>query len=95
MARSPDPVALTITLPADVAAALRKAAAERGWTPETLAADCVAQSLEVAIRHRVVVERVDQVDGALLELAKFLDVIKAISENAEKAEICRYKPAAA
>lgn len=95
MARTSDPVALTITLPADVAAALRKAATERGWTPETLVADCIAQSLEVAIRHRVVVERVDQVDGALLELAKFLDVIKAISENAGKAEICRYKPAAA
>lgn len=95
MARSPDPVALTITLPSEVAGLLRKAAADRGWTPEALAADCVAQSLEVATRHRVVVERIDQVDHALLDLAKFLDVIKAISENAEKAEICRYKPAVA
>lgn len=92
---SADPVALTITLPADVAGLLRKAASERGWTAEALAADCVAQSLEVAIRHRVVVERVDQVDSALLDLAKFLDVIKAISENAERADICRYKSSAA
>lgn len=88
------PVSLTITLPDDVADLLRKAASERGWTPESLAADCVAQSLEVAIRHRVLLERVDQVDEALIDLAKFLGVIQAVTENAEKADICRYRPAA-
>lgn len=87
-------VDLTISLPADVAAALRKAAKAQSWTPEALAADCVAQSLEVAIRYRVALERVDQVDEALLDLAKFLGVIQAITENAEKADICRYRPPA-
>lgn len=95
MARTSNPVALTIALPGDIADALHKAAAARGWTAESLAADCIAQSLEVAIRHRVALERIDQVDEALIDLAKFLDVIKAVTENAEKAEICRYKPAAA
>lgn len=87
-------VSLTITLPADVAGLLSRTAVARGWTPESLAADCIAQSLEVAIRHRVALERVDQVDGALLDLAKFLGVIQAITENAENADICRYRPAA-
>lgn len=89
---STEPVSMTIQLPADVAGSLRKAASERGWTPETLAADCIAQALEVAIRHRVAIERIDQVDEALIDLAKFLGVIHAITENAEKADICRYRP---
>ena len=53
MARTSNPVALTIALPGDIADALHKAAAARGWTAESLAADCIAQSLEAAIRHRV------------------------------------------
>jgi hypothetical protein len=91
---SATPISLTINLPGDVAGLLRKAASERGWTPESLAADCVAQSLEVAIRHRVALERVDQIDDALIDLAKFLGVIQAITENSEKADVCRYRPAA-
>lgn len=88
---SADPVSMTITLPADVAGLLRKAASERGWTPESLAVDCIAQSLEVAIRHRVALERIDQVDGALMELAKAIGSIDAGSEAIDLSEFCRYR----
>ena len=92
MASSPASVALTIALPADVATALQQAAAGRGWTPESLAADCVAQQLEVAIRHRVVLERIDQVDAALIELATALGSIEAAGgEGIDLSSFCRYK----
>lgn len=92
MASSPAPVALTITLPADVASALKQAAAGRGWTPESLAADCVAQQLEVAIRHRVALERIDQVDAALIEIASALGSIEAAGgEGVDLSSFCRYK----
>ncbi|MFH6782168.1 hypothetical protein [Methylobacterium sp. MA0201] len=85
------PVSLTITLPADVAGLLKKAASDRGWMPESLAADCVAQQLEVAIRHRVALERIDQVDSALLELAKAIGTIEAGSEGIDLSDFCRYR----
>ncbi|PZR82065.1 MAG: hypothetical protein DI537_37275 [Stutzerimonas stutzeri] len=84
------PVSLTISLPADVAGLLKKAASDRGWTPESLAADCIAQQLEVAVRHRVALERIDQVDGAILELAKAIGTIEAGSEGIDLADFCRY-----
>ncbi len=94
MASTPAPVSLTITLPADVAAALQQAAAGRGWTPEGLAADCVAQSLEVATRHRVVLERIDRVDAALLDMAKALGAIEAAGgQDIDLSDFCRYRKA--
>ena len=50
-----DEVKLTLTLAAPLALRLSAAAAERGWSAESLAAECVAQHLEVAIRHRVLI----------------------------------------
>jgi len=95
MASTPASVALTITLPAHVAAALQQAAAGRDWTPESLAADCGAQQLEVAIRHRVVLERIDQVDAALIEMATALGSIEAASsEGIDLSSFCRYKKGA-
>jgi len=92
MASTPAPVSLTITLPADVAASLQQAADGRGWTPESLAADCVAQQLEVAIRHRIVLERIEQIDGALIEMATALGAIEAAGgESIDLSAFCRYK----
>lgn len=47
-----DEVSFTIILAAPLASRLTAAAAEHGWSSESLAAECVAQRLEVAIRHR-------------------------------------------
>ncbi|RDJ20278.1 hypothetical protein DWF00_19965 [Bosea caraganae] len=95
MASTPAPVSLTIILPADVATALRKAATERGWTLESLAADCIAQQIETAIRHRVVLERIEQVDGALIEMATALGAIEAAGgEGIDLSAFCRYRKGA-
>jgi len=85
------PVSLTVVLPADIAAALAAAASQRGWTSESLAADCIGQSLEVAIRHRVALERIDQVDAALLELAKAVSAVEEASAPLDLSDFCRYK----
>ncbi|MBA4224159.1 MAG: hypothetical protein C0458_25805 [Methylobacterium sp.] len=85
------PFSLTLSLPPEVAAALSAAASQRGWTPESLAADCIAQSLEVATRHRVALERIDKVDAALLELAKAVSAVEEASTPIELSEFCRYR----
>lgn len=85
------PVSLTVVLTSDVAAALVTAAAQRGWTTESLAAECIAQSLEVAIRHRVALERIDRVDAALLELAKAVSAVEEASAPLDLSDFCRYR----
>lgn len=92
MASTPAPVSLTITLPADVAAVLYEAAAGRGWTPESLAVDCIAQQTEIAVRHRVLLQRIEQVDGALIEIATALGAIEAAGGGGiDLADFCRYR----
>ncbi|GAN50996.1 hypothetical protein ABID82_006691 [Methylobacterium sp. PvP062] len=86
-----DQVKLTITLEASLAARLSAAAAERGWASESLAADCVAQALEVAIRHRVLIERMEQVDAAILDMAQAVGELGAPSTGIDLSQICRYR----
>ena len=85
-------VTLALTLPAALATSLRKEAAQRGWTPESLALDCIAQYLEIALRHRVVLERMEQVDTALLQLAQTVGEIEAAADAVEPGALCRYRP---
>jgi hypothetical protein len=85
-------ITLTLTLPAALAASLRQEADQRGWTPESLARECLAQHLEVALRHRVLLERMEQVDAALLQLARTVGEIEAAAENTEPGALCRYRP---
>ena len=88
-------VKFSITLEADLAARLTAAASEKGWSPENLAADCIAQVLEVAIRHRVVLERLEQVDAVILEMAQAVGELGASAEGFEPGSLCRYRPAEA
>ena len=81
---------LTIELDEQLADQLRKAAREHGWTPESLAADCVAQRLEIAVRHRVVVERREAVDAHLAALATFVGEATQSGEGVDLTKICRY-----
>ncbi len=83
-------VKLSITLEADLAARLMKAASERGWSPESLVADCVAQVLEVAIRHRVLIERLEQVDAAILEMAEAVGELGGPAASIDLSKVCRY-----
>lgn len=82
-------VKLTVTLEAALADRLKVAATERGWSPESLAADCVAQALEVAIRHRVLIERMEQIDGAILDMAQAVGELGAPSAGIDLSKVCR------
>lgn len=86
----PQDAAFTVSLPLDLAADLRRVAAERGWTSESLIADCVAQHLEVAIRHRVVLERLEQVDAAILEMAQAVGELGGPAASIDLSKVCRY-----
>ncbi|MCB4806381.1 hypothetical protein QO001_006416 [Methylobacterium brachiatum] len=86
-----DEVKLTLTLAAPLALRLSAAAAERGWSAESLAADCVAQALEVAIRHRILIERMEQVDAAILDMAQAVGELGAPSAGIDLYRICRYR----
>ena len=84
------PTTLTITLDEDIAGPLLDAAKARGWSPEALIADCVAQHLEVAIRHRVLIERLEQTDAALVTLAVFVGEATVDRGQIDLSTICRY-----
>lgn len=81
---------LTIELDEQLADRLRAAAREHGWTPESLAADCVAQHLEIAVRHRVLIERLEAVDAHLAALATFVGEATQSGEGVDLTKICRY-----
>jgi predicted transcriptional regulator len=80
----------TIKLDAELAARLAKAAGERGWSPESLAADCVAQHIEIALRHRVLVERMEAVDAQIATLAQFVGDATQDSAGLDLSWICKY-----
>ena len=63
---------LTIELDDELAQKLSATAKDRGWTPESIVVDCVAQHLEIAVRHRALVERFEAVDEYLATLAHFV-----------------------
>ena len=88
-------IKLTITLEAGLAAQLSAAAVERGWSPESLAAECIAQSLEVAIRHRVLIERLETVDTALLDMARAVGDLGTPSGGIDLSKVCRYRKGSA
>jgi hypothetical protein len=54
-----------------------------------LAVECIVQHLEVAIRHRVLVERMEQIDGAILEMAQAVGELGAPSAGIDLSKVCR------
>ncbi len=84
-------VKLTVTLEAALGERLKVAATERGWSPESLAADCVAQALEVAVRHRVLIERAERIDAALLDMAEAVGELGAPSGGIDLTKVCRFR----
>ena len=83
---------ISISLDTALAEKLRAVAKEAGWTPESLAADCVAQQLEIATRFRVLVERFEQIDTNLSLIANFVGQASSAAEGAEDLwKICRWR----
>jgi len=81
---------LTIELEEDLAGKLWTEAKAHSWTPEALVRECVAQHLEIAIRHRALVERFEAIDHHLAVLAQFVGEASAGSEGVDLWKICRY-----
>jgi hypothetical protein len=84
-------IRFTIDLSADLADAVTRAAAGADITAEALISECVAQHCETALRHRVLIQRQNDVDEALLELARLVGRLSVPHEP--QANICRYRPA--
>jgi uncharacterized protein (DUF1778 family) len=82
----------TINLTADLAVAVTRAAAESAITSEEFISECVGQHCETALRHRVLIQRQNDVDEALLEHARLVERLSA-GPNEPSANICRYHPA--
>ena len=80
----------TVDLDDDLAGRLTEAARGRGWTTESLIAECVAQSLDIAIRHRVLVERFEAVDQHLAVLAEFVGDATQSGSSVDLSKVCRY-----
>ena len=82
----------TIDLAADLAVAVSRAAAANDMAAEELMGECVGQHCETALRHRVLIQRQNDVDEALLELARLVGRLSA-GPSEPPANICRYYPA--
>ena len=90
----PNTTRFTIDLAADLAVAVTRAAAEANMTAEELISECVGQHCETALRHRVLIQRQNDVDEALLALARLIGRLSA-GPSEPPANICRYRPAGA
>jgi hypothetical protein len=82
----------TIELTADLANAVAKAAGANEITVEEVIGECVSQSFETALRHRVLIQRQNDVDEALLELARLVGRLSA-GPIVPQENICRYRSA--
>ena len=88
----PKTTSFTIDLAADLAVVVTKAAAASNLTAEELISECVGQHCETALRHRVLIQRQNDVDEALLELARLVGRLSA-GPGEPPANICHYRPA--
>jgi len=83
---------VTIELTADLANAVAKAAGANKITVEEAIGECISQQLEHALRHRVLIQRQNDVDEALLELARLVGRLSAGPIEPQE-NICRYRSA--
>lgn len=84
-------VEITLSLPKALADRLEAAADGAGTTVGFLAAQCVEQHLDVAVRHLALIDRLEGVDAALMELAGFVGEATAANEGFDPSSICRYR----
>jgi hypothetical protein len=85
----PKTTRFAIDLVDDLADAVARAAAEAAISSEEFISECVSQHCETALRHRVLIQRQNDVDEALLELARLVGRLSA-GTSEPPANICRY-----
>ena len=69
---------LKIELPSSLFSALTRAAKQNNISVDQMAVDCIAQALETALRHRVLIDRQEELDEALLTIAEFVAKLSAV-----------------
>lgn len=83
---------LTITLDEALASRVTAAASPQGMSINAVVTACIEQQLEVALRHAVLVERLETVDAQIDAIARFVE--KASSggglDPVDLFRICRY-----
>lgn len=85
-------VEYTIQIEHKLAERLEKTARVAKLPVTELIAECVLQHLDVATRHRAVMERLEIVDQGLLELATFIGEATAGGDQVDLSKLCRYAP---
>jgi hypothetical protein len=83
-------VRFSIEIPADLAAAVASAASANNVTAEDIVNDCLRQQFDTALRYRVLVQRQNDVDEALIELARLVGRLSAGPDEAQE-KIDRYR----
>ncbi len=81
----------TVQIEKKLAERLEQAAHAAKTSSTDLIAECVAQHLDITIRHLALVERLEAVDQGLLELASFVGEATA-GGNVDVSSLCRYEP---
>ncbi|MEY9589788.1 hypothetical protein ABIA06_002079 [Bradyrhizobium yuanmingense] len=84
-------VRFSIEIAADLAAAVASAASTNNVTAEDIVNDCLRQQFETALRYRVLLQRQNDVDEALIELARLVGRLSAAPGEVQE-NICRYRP---
>ena len=84
-------VRFNVEIAADLAAAITRAATANNVVAEDIVNDCVRQQFETALRHRVLMQRQNDVDEALIELARLVGRLSAGPAESQE-NICRYRP---
>jgi hypothetical protein len=91
---NPKTVHFKVELPTDVAGLVTKAAAANNMTAADVIAECISQQFEQALRHRILIQRQDDVDEAILELARLVGRLSAGPIEPQEG-VCRYRASAA
>ncbi|SEO08607.1 hypothetical protein SAMN05444123_101223 [Rhodopseudomonas pseudopalustris] len=74
----------------DFADRLEKASKTAKIPVEELIIECLGQHLDFATRHRLLFERIEIVDQALVELAEFIGEATAESGQVDLSHLCKY-----
>lgn len=78
----------------EIADRITNAAAANNTTAGDVISECISQQLEQALRHRVLIQRQDDVDQAILELARLVGRLSAGPIEPQES-ICRYRASGA
>jgi uncharacterized protein (DUF1778 family) len=83
-----------VQITTDVADLITNAAAANNMTTGDVISECISQQFEQALRHRVLIQRQDDVDEAILELARLVGRLSAGPIEPQE-NVCRYRASAA